>query len=238
MWTLLIRSEVRPESAGIRSIPVEHVLRDAFKREKDSDLWITNAGMQIGTLRLSPKQDEVTGTRTLGFIGRVTLNLPDGSSQRPGWSGSLVMNRNWVVQSFHLSSTTRGFPAGLGAAPTQATQLEVLIDPPAHKGWYVVRVENEVADQHEFTLDEEGISQLVAHLGIDQDILKQLPGSKSQPPEVTARQSSFMVRSEKLETYLVTISMKGQTLLEAQVSQLGEVLHVQTLIGWTMDQAQ
>src|SRR6476659_8380031 len=117
MWALLIRSEVRPDNAAIRLVPVEHVLRDAFRIEKDSDLWIASDGVQIGSLRLSPKQDEKTGTRTLGFTGRVTLNLPDGSSQRPGWSGELVMSREWAIQSFHFSSLTREFPAGVGTVP-------------------------------------------------------------------------------------------------------------------------
>ena len=176
MWALLIRSELLPESAGIRTVPVEHVLRDAFRREKDSDLWITNAGTPIGSLRLSPKQDEKTGTQTLSFIGRVTLDLPDGSSQRPGWTGELVMNRDWVVQSFHLASMTREFPAGVGSAPAHSMQLEVQLDPPAHKGWYVVRLDKELAEATmSSTLDEEGVSELVAHLGIDQAVLKQLP---------------------------------------------------------------
>src|SRR3954454_12697980 len=107
MWVLLIRSEVQPESAGVRSLPVEHVLRNVFQLERDSDLWISNGVAHVGSLRLTPKTSPIDGTRTLSFSGRVTVMLPDGGSQRPGWVGELTMNPDWSVQCFHLTTVTR-----------------------------------------------------------------------------------------------------------------------------------
>ena len=180
MWVLLIRSELQPESTGLRAIPVEHVLREAFRVEKDSDLWISNGPTHIGSLRLTPKTDPTEGTRTLNFSGRVTVTLPDGGSQRPGWMGELTMKPDWAVQYFHLTTITREYSPVLGGSPMRSTEVELELRPPIHRGWYVVRVGPEVMDHHEFSLDEVGLSQLLSHLGIDESTLKQFPATKGR----------------------------------------------------------
>jgi hypothetical protein len=45
----------------------------------------------------------------------------------------------------------------------------------------------------------------------------------------------MLLKGEKVETLLVTLQVNEQTLMEAQVSQLGQVLQAKTLTGWTVE---
>jgi hypothetical protein len=44
----------------------------------------------------------------------------------------------------------------------------------------------------------------------------------------------MLIHGERIQTYLVSIGQNGQTLLEADISQLGQILRAKTLIGYTL----
>ena len=52
--------------------------------------------------------------------------------------------------------------------------------------------------------------------------------SAASARRVFAQRGSLLIHGERIETYLVTYRQSGQTFLEAQVSQLGQVLQVKT----------
>src|SRR5437016_1014005 len=111
MWTLLIRSELQPAGAGIRSLPVEHVLKEIFRHDQPSELWIRDNGNRIGHLRLAPKTGDLDGPRSLEFFGNLQLDLPGAQTHRAVWDGNLVLDREWRLESLHLSVHTRAAAA-------------------------------------------------------------------------------------------------------------------------------
>ena len=231
MWTLLIRSEVQPGGNSLRAVPVEHVLREVFLNEKSSQLLIHDGHQTIGNLRLNGRPEAPDGSRTLEFFGSVQLTLPNANPQRSAWSGEIVVTRDWEIQSFNLSSATREITRNAGAA----TQLDFTLSPLNKVASYTLKSGGELVDEQTFTLDEAGLNRLLDHLGVDQMWLKQLKPGHGPKPELTARQASLVIDNMKIETWLLTVVVNGQTLIEAHVSQLGEVLQARTIFGWTLD---
>jgi hypothetical protein len=98
-----------------------------------------------------------------------------------------------------------------------------------------VMASNGLIDEEDFTLDESGVRKALNYLELDPVSLpidqKRLA---STAPIVKARLSSMTVDGDSMDTYLVTIESNGQTMLEAQVDQLGRVLEVKTILGITL----
>lgn len=231
MWTLLIRSEVQPGGNSLRTLPVQHVLHELFLNEKASPLLIRDGTQTIGNLRISGRPEAPDGTRALEFFGSVQLSLPSANMQRSTWSGELVVTRDWEIQSVTLTTTTKEIAKS--AAP--ATQLDFTLSPLQKTASYVLKSDGELLDQQTFTMDEAGMNALLDHLGVDEMWRKELRPGRAPKPEISARQAWLTIDHTKLETYLLTVVLNGQTLIEAHVSQLGEVLQARTIFGWTLD---
>ena len=75
MWGLLEKSELEPEEAALREVPVEHVLKLMFHHQQPSELIIKSDGKMIGQLRLIPRIQE-NEERLLEFTGGLELRLP------------------------------------------------------------------------------------------------------------------------------------------------------------------
>ena len=56
---------------------------------------------------------------------------------------------------------------------------------------------------------------------------------RSAPLQVKAQEASLTVRGERLEAYLISAGQGEQTLLEAHVSELGQILRVRTFVGYS-----
>jgi hypothetical protein len=113
--------------------------------------------------------------------------------------------------------------------------LQFSIEPRENRGHYAVSFGEEPAMASDFTLDEAGLNKLLGQWGLDPQVVKGFsPGGMKMAPEITARMTKLVIRNEQLETYLVTVSNQGQTLLEMHVSQLGQILQAKTLIGWEL----
>jgi hypothetical protein len=245
MWTLLIRSEVQPNSAGVRALPVEHVLREIFRSERDSTLHITDGTARYGILRLFPKAVTEDGLRKLDFGGNFSMALAGTSRQRIAWDGELVLTSANEVESFRLNTTSRDVsPPSAKAGPGQIdthtgrepTRLDVHLRPRAKSASYEMRVGDSVMDQQDFALDEAGLKGLLSHLGMEGDWQRQFNLSENAKPKVTASQSTMNFRGTKLETYALVLTMNEQTLLTIHVSQLGEIMRVESVIGWKLEQ--
>lgn len=245
MWTLLIRSELQPNGAGVRSLPVEHVLREVFRSERDSMLHISDGVTRYGSLRISPKPTAEDGTRTMNFAGNFSLSLPGHSRQRISWEGGLILSPMHEVESFTLNTVTRDISPPAANATTaqihtavgrEPTRLDLHLRPRARSASYQLRVGRTVMDQQDFALDEEGLRGLLNHLGVDETFQRQFSPSQASKPEVTARQASIDFRGTRLETYMLTLTMNTQTLLTVHVSQIGEILRAESIVGWKLEQ--
>jgi glycine cleavage system regulatory protein len=68
-----------------------------------------------------------------------------------------------------------------------------------------------------------------------QQVLGASTAASAPAPELSAYSSSTSLNGETVSTYLVTMKLSGQTLFEAHVSQLGQVLRAQMpLFGYKL----
>src|SRR3954447_4018286 len=125
MWTLLIRSELRPGGNSLRALPVEHVLRELFQPEKPSNLIIHNGNQRIGTLRLAGQGEAPDGTRALQFYGNALIDFPGTDPLRSAWNGEIVVTPDWRMKSFSFTATSRGTAKTAGPA----TQFDLVLSP-------------------------------------------------------------------------------------------------------------
>jgi hypothetical protein len=226
MWTLLLRTELRPQGASLREVPIEHVARLIFREKQSSDLVFHGDGVRVGNLQMTPSVPSENRC-VLDFSGTLQIRMPDATREHLRWNGSLTMDNAFAVQLLHLVFTT---------APTQeASGIEITINPIEHLASYVWRTHGRLEDEDTFPLDESGILKLAEHLGIDPGLLHTVSLSHTGAAHITAHQSSLQVHNEKVDTYLVTVELNGQTMLEAQISQLGVVLEAKTALGWTLE---
>ena len=72
---------------------------------------------------------------------------------------------------------------------------------------------------------------LLGQIGLDPALLTTV-GAPQTAPTIHARQPSLVLHGDRVDTYQLILEQSGQTLLEIQVSQLGEVLEAKTLLGY------
>jgi hypothetical protein len=231
MWTLLIRSELRPQETALRAVRPELVLRQVFQQGQPSDLFIKSGATRNGHLRLSPKTDEQTGAHTLDFLGSMQVDFPSAPSQRAYWDGSIAMSPDFAL--LHLRGNFSLRQPGAHLPPGSSLQVEV--DPARNEGRYRLSFGDEAPFEETFTLDQAGLNLLLQRWGVDPQLTRAVsPGGLKVAPEITARLARLPVGKEQAETFLVTVKNQGQTLLELHISQLGQILHVKTLLGWEL----
>jgi hypothetical protein len=98
---------------------------------------------------------------------------------------------------------------------------------------YETRTSGVLLKRGEYALDEKGARDWLREQGIDPSFIMNLQSVHSTPPVVKALQSSLELHGENIETWLVSVEQGGQTMLEAHVSQLGQILRVRTFIGYS-----
>jgi hypothetical protein len=234
MTFLLVRSELNPDGAIIRAVPVEHVMRLLFQHEQVSDLRIYSGAKPMGYLHLHPRVDKVTDQRVMDFTGTMHVYSAPQQRHRVSWEGNLIfsekgeMQRTWWAVTLDDPGYVRVEVAAVSGAPT------------AH---LVVRtrervngeLKERIVDERDVSMDEAGFSGLVKQVGATGDLagLLQQPAAQIKPV-VKARLAALKFRGEKLETYLVSVEHNGQTYLEGHFSQLGVVLQAKTMLGYTL----
>ena len=232
MWTLLLQTEMEPQRAALREVPVGHVLKLFFHHQQASDLYLSSGANRIGHVRFHPQVRKEDGARIFDFSGSAQVVVPGAPRQRLSWSGEVELLPTMELSKLHLmsalrESTTKDVPE---------TTVIINIDAKTRDASYEIETGGERIDAQNFTLDEPGLRKLMDRLGIDPAVLQTVSAqTKGSSPRFSAHRSSMKLNDEKVDTLQVTAEMNGQTLLELHVSQLGQVLHVKTITGWVLE---
>ena len=228
MSGLLVVREFYPESSRLNELPVSYVGRLLFQHLQSSDLLIYDATREVGYLHLQPKPaEEEGGSRSLEFNGCVNLEIPGVGAHRLSWVGNARFDERLQLARLQLDV----------AVAATGGQLEIVLEPLAHTASYRVRDGKEAGEPVTFTTDEKGVAALLAKLGVPSSLLAQLrTQTGTMPvPDFTAQQSSTTLNGEVLSTYLFSIKMEDHVLLDAQLSQLGQVLRARApLLGYKL----
>jgi len=150
--------------------------------------------------------------------------IPGAKRQRMAWRGEIVMDKALETQRFQVGLTLNE-PAPL--------RTEIVVLPKQNIARYELNTAS-TQERQQFTLDENGLREVMQQLGLDPTALAAVTLPKTSAPVVKAQQSSIEIHGERIDTYLITIESNGQTWLECHVSQLGQVLRATTLLGYTL----
>ena len=230
MIGLLIRKEVGPGDSALREVPVGHVVKLLLMHEQPSDLIIYNGKARVGYLRVHPQMHQGERSRVIAFVGNLQITMPGMERQRALWDGELELEKTLETRRFTIGLTLRdptvrnatGYRAQITVVPAENRLSFTLNDEPEGR-------------THNYTLDTAGLQTALREL-VGPDALELLQGQTRSmtPPAIRALQSTMLIHGERIDTYLVTIEQSGQTLLEFDVSQLGQILRAKSLIGYSL----
>jgi hypothetical protein len=229
MTYLLVRNEVAPDLSSVREVPLAHVLKMLFMHEQPSDMTLYSGTNVVGSVRLQPHLDRESGARVLDLSGDLRLQLTPGEKTRFSWMTLLELSPSYQIARSRWSLTM-----------IEPEYLRIELDTPkdAKAAHYVLRNRIGITGEGDLPVGQGGLaslSGLAASAGAGTDLSAFIPHNlKQSPPEVKALQSSLKIHGDRTETFLITIEQNGQTLLEAHLSQLGQVLMAKTLIGYTL----
>lgn len=225
MMGLLVRSEVWPDRSALRAVPVEYVAKLLWQHEQVSDLTVWNDGSRIGHLTLHPRMRKDDKTRLLEFSGNMLLRLPGTRRQRLSWDGHA---------EFDAASELAILEFGIAVREPSPMRADVTVMPAQKRARFRLTNGGREVESDEYSLDESGLKKLLGQLDLDPALYDTFRFSGGPTAVVSAQMSTMTIHHERIETYLVEVRQGGQTLLEAQVSQLGQLLRVRSVIGYTM----
>ena len=228
MTGLLVHQELRPGDSALLDVPVAHVVKLIFHHRQRSSLNIfSGPNMRLGQLVLEPSINDQMQSRDLKFYGDLQLFIPGGKRERVSWKGELNMDKALNTTRFQLNVNT-------SAASGVSSQIVVV--PAENLARYeLVSNSGMLLEQQDYTLDERGARAALEQIGIDPSMLPVAAKQRVEAaPTIKARQSSLTVHDDRMDTYLVTMESNGQTLFECHVDQLGRIVHVSTLLGYTL----
>lgn len=224
MTALLIRLEVHPESSRVLDVPVSHVVKMMLERGQQSLLTIMENGAPAGTLTLRPVQSAEGGA--FDFGGSMSLRLPMGTAQRVSWSGAVELDPALNTRGVHIDLALRS-PAYRLMLDRRTAEQTIT---------YEVRDATATLARGALPLDSGQAAAALAGLGVDltgvMALRKSLGGDAA--PIFTAKQAKLPVRSENIEVYQITMRQGGATMADIFISQLGQVLLVKTVFGYTL----
>ena len=228
MTGLLVVREVYPEFTRLNEVPVGYVGQLIFQHEQSSYLNIFSGGTApIGSLQFQPRSITHSDLRNIEVSGNVSLTVPGGRPQRVAWAAVFEMRRDFTPARLRLDF----------APPEQGQHLDLRVDFADRKAVFCTKVGDHVLSETAFTFDAAGFGMLLSRAGLDATLLRQLTAAQSEMPkmEFGAQSSSTIISGQKLATFLLSLKVGGQTVFEAQVSQLGQVLSAQApLLGWKL----
>ncbi len=230
MTAQLIRSEVQPGESRMREVPVSHVLKLLFLHQQPSELSIQYQKQTVGRLRVHPQVRREDGARIFDFVGNAQFSVPGFSNERLSWDGSVELTRTLELRQVRVGLNTRG---------PGRYRIEFTHDVRANKGRYELKAGDAVVLAREYSLDAAGRAALLQQADVSPQIVAMIqaaiqgPGPQ-EPLAIDARQATLEFQGEPIDTSLITFRQGGQTLGEIHVSQLGQVLHANTLLGYTL----
>jgi len=228
MTGLLVVRELYPESTRLNAIPVSYVGQLVFQHQQSSELEIYSGAKDVvGLIHLQPRPLTKAARRELDLNGNLNITLPNGTRHRLWWLSRIEMTPQFAVERFHVDL----------AAQEPTHHLDILVNCTARNATIAEKMGGETLHQTTFTLDEKGLATLLAKAHLDSGMLQNLKsaGVGIPPLEFGAQTSSLTIGGEKLSTYLLTLKAGTQTIIEAHVSQLGQVLKAQSpLLGYKL----
>ena len=227
MTGLLVLRESSPDATRLNTIPMAHVGRILFQHEQTSDLVIRDKTREVGYLHFQPHTNEETGERKLEFHGNIGLAVLGAGKQRISWRGEVVFDKVFGVAVLKLTVSTY--------EPVQQLQLE--LDPATNVATYEISIQGTKLEGGSFTMDTKGVASLLERAGLPAGLFQQLLAKQSAMPEseFSARQSTLKMNGETISTFVVTATVGGQTLLEAHITQLGQMLKAQApVLGYKL----
>jgi hypothetical protein len=223
MTALLLRNEIKPGDSALREVPPGHVVKLMLHHHNKSELNIVGDKTRLGHVEIMPQSRKEDGMREIAFKGWVHFTEPGGDRQRVAWDGEIEMDKDLTIHRFRL---------GVVMHEGGKLRSEVVVLPGENVAHYTLSSATGVLEKQDYTLDERGAHNVMQQLGVDSTMLPMGTTSKTQAPVVKAQQSSIDVHGDRLDTYLVSVSMNGQTLLECHVDQLGHVVKASTIFGY------
>ena len=216
MTTLLVIQQMYPETANINAVPMPFIGRLVFQHQQATDLNIYDKDKNVGFLHLQPRIDNATGARIIELSGNTVYNLPGSDAKRIAWHGNIEMDSTFATKQIYLGISLQG--------PGQ--QLVLHISPATKTVHYATRNGSVIVEEDTLTLDENGITSLLTQAGISPAMLSQFTGQNAAQlaPVFSAQQSSVSINGETATTFLLTLKIGGQPVIDMHVSQLGQVL--------------
>jgi hypothetical protein len=217
MTGLLVVREIYPDSTKLNNIPIAHVGRLLFQHEQASELVIRDKQKDVGTFYVQPRVNRQTRDRWIEFHGNIGVTLPGAGKQRISWSGNATMDDAFNVVHLKISLYTYD--------PIQGIDFD--IDTPTNLAKYTISNQGYELEKGSFTMDQTGLTSLLKRAGLPVAVFQSLLSSSQKTmasPEVGSRLSTIKMNGETLSAYVVSVSVSGQTLFEAHVTQLGQVL--------------
>jgi len=232
MTGTLVQLWINPASSEILTVPVVHVFRQMFQHEQASNLAVFQGTKRIGTMTLQPRQFDSNQVCMIDFSGNVLVALPFMQEQPYSWRGTAEMSRAFGLRRLNVCIDALG--------PKINTEIE--IDVLRNLAVCSVQQNGQEAVKTEITLDRKGAEEALESLGIDPAILTQVALSaksaaqSNAPPFLTARRSETLIQGERVQTYRVTVQQSNSPMVEADISQLGQILGIRTIFGFTFSQ--
>lgn len=228
MTSLLVVRETYPEYAGLNAVAVNYVAQLFFQHQQSSDLHVrAGSGEDIGYVYFQARPSAGPESRELEINGNIGVPMPNGSHQRLTWFGGFELDAHYNLQRFRLSLSGQD----------RGQHLDISVDRVAGTAKFTVRSGKDVVNRAGITLDQKGFESLVSLAGLDPTMLRQIKSAGTALPkfETSARVSSIQLGGETIATYLVIVKAADQIVLEAHVSQLGQVLEARMpLLGYKL----
>lgn len=224
MTVMLVRREYGIGGSSLREVPVAHVAKMMLSHSQASDLQIYNEKLPVGRMQVHPRIRREDGQRRIDLTGTLQVALPGAARQRITWNGELDLDEALAARRLRL---------GISLRDPASYSVDLVFEPAERRLTVESRASGRLVRQTQYSLDEKGASDWLRDQGLDPALLMSLHNPRSAPLVVRALQSSLEIRGEKVETYLISAEQGEQTLFEAHVSALGQILRVRTFVGYS-----
>jgi hypothetical protein len=220
MTALLIRLEIHPDQSRVLDVPVSHVLRLIFDHDQQSLLSVKENDLPVGVVSLRPSTAS-DGSHSLDCTGNLTLHLPMTDRQRLSWNATVDMDRKLATREFKLDLAIRE-PAYRIAISGKTEERAI---------HYEVQESGKVLSSGTFSLDGSDTAAMLQQMGISADLLRNAQANFASPT-VVAKQTELLIKGETIEVYQITVRQGGTAVADLYITQLGQVLMVNTPFGY------
>ena len=242
MTGLLLRVELFPERGDLLPVPIPYIAKLIFVHQQPSDLILYLKKERLGNVHLvtqlakDPEDPSHGIVELVGCTGAVALRLPGVPYKRATFRFNTELTLRHEMRSFECVTTLY--------TPQQAPEdvLTIQFDgrPPRDEYHYVI---------HHGTRTDKENSGTVAALLDDPDLqvfpfdpralIKQAMSSAAGRDaagrmSLSAHRGTLHFNGEDLETYVVAIRLADSLESTIHVSQLGQILAVNTFAGYDL----